>query len=117
MAIKLSSNNGNIQLTSAGGKIIRGIDGGYYTPAIDAEGNLTWIASLKDMSDVPATNIKGPKGDPGATGKDGEPGAKGDTGAAFTYDMFTKEQLASLKGDKGDKGDNGSTGADGVGIS
>ena len=110
MAIKLSSNNGNIQLTSAGGKIIRGIDGGYYTPAIDAEGNLTWIASLKDMSDVPATNIKGPKGDPGATGKDGEPGAKGDTGAAFTYDMFTKEQLASLKGEKGDKGDTGAKG-------
>ena len=110
MAIKLSSNNGNIQLTSAGGKIIRGIDGGYYTPAIDAEGNLTWIASLEDMSDVPATNIKGPKGDPGATGKDGEPGAKGDTGAAFTYDMFTKEQLASLKGDKGDKGDTGAKG-------
>ena len=113
MAIKLSSNNGNIQLTSAGGKIIRGIDGGYYTPAIDAEGNLTWIASLEDMSDVPATNIKGPKGDPGATGKDGEPGAKGDTGAAFTYDMFTKEQLAALKGEKGDKGDTGATGPQG----
>ena len=49
-------------------------------------------------------------------------GPKGDTGAAFTYDMFTKDQLASLKGEKGDKGDagaqgpKGDKGADGVGL-
>lgn len=29
-------------------------------------------------------------------------GPKGETGAAFTFDMFTKEQLQSLKGEKGD---------------
>lgn len=29
------------------------------------------------------------------------------TGAAFTYDDFTEEQLAALKGPKGDTGDNG----------
>lgn len=54
MAIQLKANNGNITLTSNGGKVIRGIDGGYYTPVIDAEGNLTWIASLEDMNDIAA---------------------------------------------------------------
>ena len=34
-------------------------------------------------------------------------GPKGDKGDAFTYEDFTAEQLASLKGDKGDKGDPG----------
>ena len=46
-------------------------------------------------------------------GLQGVKGERGDTGAAFTYDMFTEEQLAALKGDKGDKGDNGEMGAAG----
>ena len=47
-------------------------------------------------------------------------GAKGDKGDAFTYDDFTPEQLASLKGDKGDtgeqgiQGEKGDTGQDGA---
>lgn len=41
-------------------------------------------------------------------------GEKGDKGDPFTYDDFTPEQLASLKGDKGDKGDNGIDGKDGA---
>ena len=43
-------------------------------------------------------------------------GDKGDTGAAFTYDMFTTEQLEALKvkGDTGAKGDKGETGAQGI---
>lgn len=32
----------------------------------------------------------------------GDTGEKGDTGDAFTYDDFTPEQLAGLKGDTGD---------------
>lgn len=52
----------------------------------------------------------------------GDTGEKGDTGDAFTYDDFTPEQLAGLKGDtgdtgpagpKGDTGDKGETGAKG----
>lgn len=52
----------------------------------------------------------------------GDTGEKGDTGDAFTYDDFTPEQLARLKGDtgdtgpagpKGDTGDKGETGAKG----
>lgn len=33
--------------------------------------------------------------------------AKGDKGDPFTYEDFTPEQLAALKGEKGDKGDDG----------
>ena len=50
---------------------------------------------------------KGSKGDKGETGPQGE---KGD---AFTYEDFTAEQLALLKGEKGEKGDTGATGSQG----
>ena len=52
----------------------------------------------------------------------GDTGEKGDTGDAFTYEDFTPEQLAGLKGDtgdtgpagpKGDTGDKGDTGETG----
>ena len=52
----------------------------------------------------------------------GDTGEKGDTGDAFTYEDFTPEQLAGLKGEtgdtgpagpKGDTGDKGETGAKG----
>lgn len=60
--------------------------------------------------------LKGDKGDAGETGPQGVQGPKGDkgdTGAAFTYDMFTAEQLVSLVGPKGDKGDTGEQGIQG----
>lgn len=47
------------------------------------------------------------RGLPGTKGDTGDPGEKGDP---FTYDDFTPEQLAALKGDKGDTG---ATGQDG----
>ena len=53
---------------------------------------------------------QGPAGPQGPQGIPGESGQKGDTGAdgkSFTYDMFTAEQLESLRGPKGDKGDTG----------
>lgn len=55
----------------------------------------------------------GVDGKDGADGRDGEKGEKGDTGDkgdkgdkgdAFTYEDFTPEQLASLKGEKGEDG-------------
>ena len=49
-----------------------------------------------------------PKGDKGDTGPQGP---KGD---AFTFEDFTPEQLASLKGPKGDKGDAGAKGDTGA---
>lgn len=41
-------------------------------------------------------------------------GEKGDKGDPFTYEDFTPEQLASLKGDKGDKGTDGKDGQNGA---
>ena len=41
------------------------------------------------------------------------PGPKGDKGDAFTYDDFTPEQLAALKGADGKDGQNGKDGVDG----
>ena len=38
------------------------------------------------------------------------PGPKGDKGDPFTYEDFTAEQLASLKGEKGDRGEQGPKG-------
>lgn len=46
----------------------------------------------------------------GATGPRGPKGPQGD---AFTYEDFTPEQLAALKGPKGDKGDTGAQGPKG----
>ena len=71
------------------------------------------------------TGERGPQGIQGETGPQGPQGVKGD---AFTYDDFTVEQLASLRGpqgevgpmgpqgpagEKGDKGDPGNDGAPG----
>lgn len=67
----------------------------------------------------------GPPGEPGRNGIDGEqglqgiqgppgvPGAPGKDGTPFTYDMFTSEQLESLKGPRGEPGTPGQRGADG----
>lgn len=66
--------------------------------------------------------IQGPPGPPGAPGKDGlngDPGPKGEPGKdgkPFTYDMFTAEQLAALKGPKGDLGPPGPPGPPGTGA-
>lgn len=49
----------------------------------------------------------GPQGPQGETGPQGE---KGEAGAAFTYDMFTEEQLAALVGPKGETGPQGPAG-------
>ena len=47
----------------------------------------------------------------GAKGDTGSPGPAGPKGDAFTYDDFTAEQLAALKGPKGDTGDPGPQGS------
>lgn len=57
--------------------------------------------------------IQGPPGAPGRDGLNGDPGPKGEPGKdgkPFTYDMFTAEQLAALKGPKGDPGPPGPPG-------
>lgn len=71
----------DITLPAGGGSGTSGKDGGYYAPSVDDEGNLTWTASKTDMPAVDGSNIKGPKGDTGATGPQGPKGDTGATGA------------------------------------
>lgn len=61
---------------------------------------------VQGQTDYSYTDLKGSKGDTGAQGP------KGEQGKAFTYDMFTEEQLKALTGPKGDKGDPGEKGED-----
>ena len=98
----------DIAIPGGGGS---GEAGGYYAPAVDAAGNLSWTASKADMPAVDGANIKGPKGDTGApgaqgpagaTGAQGPQGPKGDTGAT------------GPKGETGPKGDTGETGPQGI---
>lgn len=60
--------------------------------------------------DTGETGVAGPAGEKGEPGVPGKDGAKGDP---FTYDDFTEEQLALLKGEKGDPGDEGIPGEPG----
>lgn len=71
-----------------------GENGATFIPSVSEEGIISWTND-KELENPTPVNIKG---------KDGE---KGETGDAFTYDMFTPEQLESLKGDKGEQGENG----------
>ena len=41
-----------------------GAPGGYYTPSVDSNGNLTWAPSADYMPPIDGTNIKGNPGDP-----------------------------------------------------
>lgn len=93
----------------------------------DADGNPKYKFNLV----LPKGEI-GPVGPIGPEGKQGDIGPVGPAGAAFTYDMFTPEQLAllvgpmgptgltgpqgpqGLKGEKGDKGDKGDQGVQGI---
>lgn len=116
-----------------------GDDGGYYTPSVDASGNLSWSASKGGMPTVSGANIRGPqgaKGDTGDTGPQGpqgqqgvqgEPGNDGADGATFTPSVDAAGNLSwtnngnlenpatvNIKGPKGDKGDTGDTGEQGA---
>ena len=58
-----------------------GADGGYYTPAVSAAGDLTWTASKGGMPSVSGVNIRGPQGEQGPAGQDGAQGPAGQDGA------------------------------------
>lgn len=72
--------------TKDGGAGEPGPAGGYYTPSVSAEGELTWTASQENMPDVASANIRGPAG---AAGADGAPGAQGPAGAAAGFGIPT----------------------------
>lgn len=63
----------------------KGDNGATFTPSVDGSGNLSWTND-RDLTNPITRNIKGEKGD------------------AFTYDDFTDEQLATLKGEQGETG-------------
>lgn len=82
---------------------VRGIDGATFYPEVDNEGNLSWTND-KGLDNPEVVNIKGAPGDKGDKGDIGEKGDRGEKGDAFTYEDFTEEQLAALKGEPGKDG-------------
>lgn len=86
--------------------------GATFIPYVSVDGIISWTND-KNLPNPDPVNIKGGKGDPGANGKDGYTpvkgvdyfdGQQGEKGDPFTYEDFTPEQLASLKGDPGVSG-------------
>lgn len=63
--ITLTKKSGAVDLSK---KMMKGDDGGYYVPSVDAEGNLTWVPSEEEMPAVDAANIAGPVGPRGESG-------------------------------------------------
>lgn len=123
--IQLKKANGSVTLTKA--EMLKGEDGGYYIPTVDANGRLSWAPTREDMEipeevvikgekgdkgdkgDTGAQGIQGLRGEKGDKGDKGDKGEKGDKGAdgTMTFEELTPAQRESLKGDKGDKGEPG----------
>ena len=81
-----------------------GENGGYYTPTVDGDGNLSWTGSQDGMPSVPSANIRGPQGLPGAQGEPGEQGPAGPEGP---------QGAPGAQGPQGDTGPQGETGPQG----
>ena len=81
-----------------------GENGGYYSPAVDTSGNLTWAASKEGMPAVSGANIRGPQGEQGPQGPAGQDGAQGPAG---------QDGAQGPEGPQGPKGDPGDTGPQG----
>lgn len=87
-----------------GGTGTDGEDGGYYTPSVDDNGNLTWSASKAGMPSVPSANVKG------ADGTDGEDGVSVThswSGTTLTITSKSGTSSADLKGEPGKDGKDG----------
>lgn len=111
-----------------------GEDGGYYTPAVDAEGVLSWAASKSGMAQVPSANIRGPQGVQGPQGQQGaagQNGADGEDGGYYTPSINSSGDLSwaasksgmpavggtnirGPQGPQGQQGAQGPAGADGA---
>ena len=75
-----------------------GADGGYYTPAVSAEGVLSWTASKEGMPAVTSVNIKGADGAPGAAGVAGADGQDGTTVVVGTVTTGEAGTSAAVQG-------------------
>ena len=84
---------------------------------IKVKDNMQLVKLQGPKGDPGPPGIQGPPGPPGVPGRDGVNGEQGiqgppgKDGKPFTYDMFTAEQLAALKGPKGDPGPPGTGGS------
>ena len=86
-----------------------GADGGYYTPSVDGDGNLTWTASKGGMEPAAGANIKGDPGSDGAPGADGgyytpSVDSAGNLTWAASRSGMPGVTGANIKGPKGDDG-------------
>lgn len=84
----------------------------YWRPSVNTSGVLSW--SLSESESIPASvNIKGPKGDPGATGTKGQgvtyqwSGTKLSLGTINSSGNVSWGSYVDLKGPKGDPGSGG----------
>lgn len=132
---EIPSNSSNWQLVISGvtGPIgPQGEMGGYFTPSVDSNGNLSWTNNM-ELHNPETVNIKGIKGNDGKDGaigpvgpegKQGEQGPIGPTGVGlqFLWDgtrlgVKREDQLdytfMNLAGGQGPVGPKGSTGATG----
>ena len=122
MGIELKSKAGSVSVHQS---MLKGDDGGYYTPSVDAEGNLTWTPSEEGMPPAAGANIKGEDGADGAPGKDGTPGKDGspgkdgvtphigDNGNWYIGDVDTGKPSRGQDGQDGAPGAPGTPGKDG----
>lgn len=78
--ISLQPNKGNVDLKAPNTTTVIGLDGGYYIPSVDADGDLSWTPTKEEMEQVDTVNIKGIPGEPGKKGDPGERGLQGEPG-------------------------------------
>lgn len=90
-----------------------GENGGYYTPAVDSDGNLSWTGSQDGMPSVPSANIRGPQGLPGAQG---EPGKQGPAGPEGPQGAPGAQGPQGDTGPQGEPGPQGPQGPAGIGL-
>ena len=74
-----------------------GTDGGYYTPNVDNDGNLTWTPSADNMPAVTGANIKGPRGEAGPAGVDGAQGPAGADGQPGADGVTPNIQIGTVE--------------------
>lgn len=112
--IKLQNKNGNIDLTQ---KMFKGDPGGYYTPTVSEDGNLTWSPSGEDMPAVPGSNIAGPEGPAGKSGVWTEDTAPPEgynvwiAPGGSASDVVTRQEMEDYVAEHGGSGSSGENGA------
>ena len=86
----------------------KGDTGPYYTPSVDDSGNISWTNN-GGLVNPTTKNIKGPKGDPGATGSDGVSPVANVTknGSTATISVTDKNGTTSVNVSDGTNGQDG----------